>query len=32
LEVGRAWAFDDTIENEAWNNSDQDCTILIFDV
>ncbi|WP_299173193.1 aspartyl/asparaginyl beta-hydroxylase domain-containing protein [uncultured Brevundimonas sp.] len=29
---GRAWAFDDTIEHEAWNNSDQDRTILIFDV
>jgi aspartyl/asparaginyl beta-hydroxylase (cupin superfamily) len=31
-EEGRAWAFDDTIEHEAWNDSDQDRTILIFDV
>ena len=29
---GEAWAFDDTIEHEAWNDSDQDRTILIFDV
>ena len=29
---GEAWAFDDTIEHEAWNASDQDRTILIFDV
>lgn len=27
-----AWAFDDTIEHEAVNDSDQDRTILIFDV
>lgn len=28
---GRAWAFDDTIEHEAWNDSDQPRTILILD-
>lgn len=31
-EEGRAWAFDDTIEHEAWNRSDQVRSILIFDV
>ena len=31
-EEGQAWAFDDTIEHEAWNDSGQDRTILIFDV
>jgi aspartate beta-hydroxylase len=31
-EVGRAWAFDDTIEHEAWNRSDEVRAILIFDV
>lgn len=31
-EVARAWAFDDTIEHEAWNRSDQLRAILIFDV
>jgi aspartyl/asparaginyl beta-hydroxylase (cupin superfamily) len=30
--VGEAWAFDDTIEHEAWNRSDQMRAILIFDV
>ena len=30
--VGEAWAFDDTIEHEAWNRSDQVRAILIFDV
>jgi aspartate beta-hydroxylase len=30
--VGEAWAFDDTIEHEAWNRSDQLRVILIFDV
>jgi hypothetical protein len=30
--VGRAWAFDDTIEHEAWNRSDRVRAILIFDV
>jgi aspartyl/asparaginyl beta-hydroxylase (cupin superfamily) len=29
---GQCWAFDDTIEHEAWNNSDQPRTILILDV
>lgn len=31
-EEGQAWAFDDTIEHEAWNDSGRDRTILIFDV
>jgi aspartyl/asparaginyl beta-hydroxylase (cupin superfamily) len=31
-EVGRAWAFDDTLEHEAWNRSDRLRAILIFDV
>lgn len=30
--AGQAWAFDDTIEHEAANNSGLDRTILIFDV
>ena len=30
--VGQAFAFDDTIEHEAWNRSDQLRAILIFDV
>ncbi|SNR87124.1 MULTISPECIES: aspartyl/asparaginyl beta-hydroxylase domain-containing protein [unclassified Azospirillum] len=29
---GQAWLFDDTIEHEAWNNSDQTRVILLFDV
>ena len=29
--VGEAWAFDDTIEHEAWNDSDQPRLILILD-
>jgi len=29
---GKAWVFDDTIEHEAWNDSDDDRIILIFDV
>src|SRR4029077_2985906 len=29
---GRAWVFDDTIEHEAWNDSDTPRAILIFDV
>jgi aspartyl/asparaginyl beta-hydroxylase (cupin superfamily) len=29
--VGEAWAFDDTIEHEAWNDSDQPRAILIVD-
>lgn len=31
-EKGRAWAFDDTIEHEAWNTSDETRVILLFDV
>jgi aspartate beta-hydroxylase len=30
--VGEGWVFDDTIEHEAWNNSDQVRIILICDV
>ena len=30
--VGEAWVFDDTIEHEAWNDSDETRTILICDV
>lgn len=30
--MGEAWVFDDTIEHEAWNDSDQPRVILIFDV
>jgi aspartate beta-hydroxylase len=29
---GKAWAFDDTIEHEAWNESDVPRGILIFDI
>ncbi|MBT2134568.1 aspartyl/asparaginyl beta-hydroxylase domain-containing protein [Croceibacterium sp. LX-88] len=29
---GQAWAFDDTIQHEAWNDSDEPRLILIFDV
>ena len=29
---GKAWLFDDTIEHEAWNRSDQTRVILLFDV
>ena len=29
---GTAFAFDDTIEHEAWNDSDRDRAVLIFDV
>jgi aspartyl/asparaginyl beta-hydroxylase (cupin superfamily)/Tfp pilus assembly protein PilF len=29
---GRAWVFDDTIEHEAWNDSDTPRAILIFDI
>jgi aspartyl/asparaginyl beta-hydroxylase (cupin superfamily) len=28
---GQAWVFDDTIEHEAWNDSDVPRAILIFD-
>lgn len=31
-EAGTAWAFDDTIEHEAWNDSDQLRAIFILDV
>ena len=31
-EAGRAWLFDDTIEHEAWNDSDRTRVILLFDV
>ena len=30
--VGEAWIFDDTIEHEAWNNSEAPRAILIFDI
>jgi aspartyl/asparaginyl beta-hydroxylase (cupin superfamily) len=30
--VGRTWVFDDTIEHEAWNDSDQLRGVLIFDI
>ena len=30
--IGEAWAFDDTIEHEAWNDSDETRVILIFDI
>jgi aspartate beta-hydroxylase len=30
--VGEAWAFDDTIEHEAWNDSDELRVILMFDI
>lgn len=30
--VGEAWAFDDTIEHEAWNRSGEVRAVLIFDV
>ena len=29
---GKAWVFDDTIEHEAWNDSDEIRIILIFDI
>lgn len=29
---GQAWVFDDTIEHEAWNDSDQTRVVLLFDV
>jgi aspartyl/asparaginyl beta-hydroxylase (cupin superfamily) len=32
FEPGQAWAFDDTIEHEAWNDSDEPRAILILDV
>lgn len=30
--AGKAWAFNDTIEHEAWNNSSETRVILLFDV
>lgn len=30
--IGEAWAFDDSIDHEAWNDSDQQRAILIIDV
>lgn len=30
--IGEAWAFDDTIEHEAWNDSDETRVIMIFDI
>ena len=32
MRAGAAWVFDDTIEHEAWNDSDQVRAILIFDI
>jgi aspartate beta-hydroxylase len=29
---GKAWVFDDTIDHEAWNDSDQVRIVLIFDI
>ncbi len=31
-ETGKAWVFDDTIEHEAWNDSDETRVILLFDI
>lgn len=31
FQAGKAWAFDDTIEHEAWNDSDEPRAILILD-
>jgi aspartate beta-hydroxylase len=31
-EPGKAWVFDDTIEHEAWNDSDKLRVVLIFDI
>ncbi|MBV8800924.1 MAG: aspartyl/asparaginyl beta-hydroxylase domain-containing protein [Alphaproteobacteria bacterium] len=31
-EEGKAWVFDDTIEHEAWNGSDEPRVILMFDI
>lgn len=30
--LGEAWAFDDTIEHEAWNDADETRVIMIFDI
>jgi len=29
---GKAWVFDDTVEHEAWNDSDKLRVVLIFDI
>jgi aspartyl/asparaginyl beta-hydroxylase (cupin superfamily) len=29
---GKAWAFDDTIEHEAWNKTDETRVVLLFDI
>jgi aspartyl/asparaginyl beta-hydroxylase (cupin superfamily) len=29
---GKAWVFDDTLEHEAWNDSDKLRVVLIFDI
>jgi aspartate beta-hydroxylase len=29
---GKAWVFDDTMEHEAWNRSDQTRVILLFEI
>ncbi|TMI04610.1 MAG: aspartyl/asparaginyl beta-hydroxylase domain-containing protein, partial [Betaproteobacteria bacterium] len=29
---GKAWVFDDTIEHEAWNDSDRTRVILLFEI
>ena len=31
-QMGEAWVFDDTIDHEAWNDSDQVRIVLIFDI
>jgi aspartyl/asparaginyl beta-hydroxylase (cupin superfamily) len=31
-EEGKAWVFDDTIEHEAWNDSEHLRAILMFDI
>jgi aspartyl/asparaginyl beta-hydroxylase (cupin superfamily) len=31
-QAGKAWVFDDTIEHEAWNDSDEPRAILIIDI
>lgn len=31
-EAGKAWVFDDTLEHEAWNDSDKLRVVLIFDI
>jgi aspartate beta-hydroxylase len=31
-QTGKAWVFDDCIEHEAWNDSDENRIILIFDI